>query len=256
MVEQQLAARGIRDKRVLAAMAKVPRERFVPLYLGHLAYEDGPLPIGEGQTISQPYIVAYMIEALLLKGGERVLEVGTGSGYSAAVLAEIAGEVHTIERLPALCEQAEKTLQRLGYDNVSVYCRDGTLGLAEKAPFDAIVVTAGGPDVPQPLIDQLSQGGRLVIPVGGGRTTQELIRLWRHKDGRLEREALGGVRFVPLIGEEGWEHAPASGRPMRKRGPHKRGMQKQGKKKEKKGSGKGRQRSAIAARLRALASGS
>jgi protein-L-isoaspartate(D-aspartate) O-methyltransferase len=204
MVKRQIAGRGVRSVKVLDAMRKVPRERFLPLGQGVLAYEDTPLPIGDGQTISQPYIVAYMAEALALEGGERVLEIGTGSGYGAAVLAEIAAEVYTIERIEGLAIMARAVLDDLGYENVRVQHGDGTLGWPEQAPFDGIVVTAGGPDVPESLKQQLKIGGRLVIPVGGSTWYQELVRVTRITETEFETEDLVPVRFVPLIGEEGW----------------------------------------------------
>ncbi|GAB6061428.1 protein-L-isoaspartate(D-aspartate) O-methyltransferase [Deferrisoma palaeochoriense] len=203
MVDTQIRARGIRDPRVLEAMARVPRHEFVPENLRHMAYDDSPLPIGGGQTISQPYMVALMTEALGLRGGEKVLEVGTGSGYQAAILAELGRDVVSIERDPELARQAAERLARLGYDRVRVVVGDGTLGLPEEAPFQAIVVTAGAPKVPPSLEAQLDpQGGVLVIPVGD-RGIQELLRITR-KGNRFLRENLGGCRFVPLVGEEGW----------------------------------------------------
>jgi protein-L-isoaspartate(D-aspartate) O-methyltransferase len=205
MVEHQLERRGIRDPLVLEAMRSVPREAFVPPELADEAYADGPLPIGEGQTISQPYIVALMVEALELRGGERVLEIGAGSGYAAAVLAEIAAEVDTVERHAPLAEEARERLRALGYENVQLRVGDGSRGWPEHAPYDAIVVAAGAPEVPEALKEQLAVGGRLVIPVGQGRTLQELLRLRRLSETEFQREELGGVRFVPLVGEQGWE---------------------------------------------------
>ena len=202
MVAQQIAARGVRDPLVLRAMRKVPREAFLAEELREFAYEDSPLPIAEEQTISQPYIVAYMIEALGLRGYERVLEIGTGSGYAAAVLAEIADEVYTIERHRSLAERARRLLAELGYSNVHVIHGDGTKGWPEAAPYDAIVVTAGGPAVPASLREQLAIGGRLVIPVGPVGD-QRLVRVTRTADDQYREEKLAGVRFVPLIGEEG-----------------------------------------------------
>jgi protein-L-isoaspartate(D-aspartate) O-methyltransferase len=207
MVRQQIAARGVRSPQVLSAMAKVRREGYVPSYLGEFAYEDTPLPIEEEQTISQPYIVAYMVEALGLEGGERVLEIGTGSGYAAAVLGEIAGEVYTIERHASLARSAAERLRRDGYDHVHVRHGDGTLGWPEAAPFDGIVVAAGGPAVPLSLREQLAVGGRLVIPVGESVGLQRLTRVTRVAAERYEQEDLGGVRFVPLVGAEGWREA-------------------------------------------------
>lgn len=203
MVETQLKRRGITDPRVLAAMGKVPRHRFVPVHLREQAYSDYPLPIGEDQTISQPYIVALMTEALELRGGEKVLELGAGSGYQAAILAELAAQVFTIERIPSLAQAAEQALTSLGYTNVQVRVADGTLGWAEEAPFDAILVTAGSPQIPPPLLEQLALGGRLVIPVGD-RYAQTLTRVRRIPEG-LKHEYLGGCRFVKLIGKHGWE---------------------------------------------------
>ncbi|HEY6000438.1 MAG TPA: protein-L-isoaspartate(D-aspartate) O-methyltransferase [bacterium] len=198
MVARQIAARDVRDPRVLAAMRAVPRHRFVPPELAAEAYEDHPLPIGEGQTISQPYIVALMTELLALRGGERVLEVGTGSGYQAAVLAELAGEVYSIEILAPLAQRAAATLAGLGYGRVRVRTGDGYLGWPEAAPFDAIVVTAAPDHVPQPLIDQLKIGGRLVLPVGS--YYQELVVCTKTEAG-LQRRSVVPVRFVPMTGE-------------------------------------------------------
>lgn len=205
MVKRQIAGRGVRSQKVLEAMRKVPRERFLPQGQGVWAYDDAPLPIGDGQTISQPYIVAYMTEALALEGGEKVLEIGTGSGYAAAVLAEIAADVYTIERIEALATMASTVLDDLDYTNVHVRHGDGTLGWPEHAPFDGIVVTAGGPDVPDTLRHQLKIGGRLVIPVGKTTWYQELVRVTRVGEDEFRTEDLVPVRFVPLIGEEGWD---------------------------------------------------
>jgi protein-L-isoaspartate(D-aspartate) O-methyltransferase len=218
MVERQIAGRGIRSERVLDAMGKVRREGFVPSYLGEFAYDDTALPIEEEQTISQPYIVAYMIEALNLDGAERVLEIGTGSGYAAAVLGEIAREVFTIERHPGLAKGAETRLAEEGYKNVHVRCGDGTLGWPEQAPFEAIVVAAGGPTVPEMLREQLEIGGRLVIPVGETVGRQSLIKITRMSESEYHTEDLGGVRFVPLIGEEGW-HAEEGAAPRKRPAP-------------------------------------
>lgn len=204
MVNKQIARRGVRSQVVLDAMRKVPRERFLPKYARLFAYDDSPLPIGKGQTISQPYIVAYMIEALALEGGEKVLDIGTGSGYAAAVLAEIAAEVYTIERVEALADMARAVLEDLGYVNVHVQHGDGTLGWPEHAPFDGIVVAAAGPEVPETLKQQLKVGGRLVIPIGRSKTFQELVRVTRVADDEFDIEYLAPVRFVPLVGEEGW----------------------------------------------------
>jgi len=199
---EDLSRMGIADPRVLAAMARVPRHRFVPEAQWVFAYADGPLPIGDGQTISQPYMVAAMTEALRLAGTERVLEVGTGSGYQCAVLAELAREVVTVERIAALSERAGAVLSDLGYDNVVRVVGDGTLGAPEHAPYDAIVVTAGAPAAPEPLLEQLADGGRLVIPEGG-RGIQTLVRYTRRGDG-FHTEALMQCMFVPLIGRHGW----------------------------------------------------
>jgi protein-L-isoaspartate(D-aspartate) O-methyltransferase len=209
MVERQIVARGVRSPQVLAAMKKVRREGYVPSYLGEFAYDDTPLPIEDEQTISQPYIVAVMIEALKLHGGERVLEIGTGSGYAAAVLAEIAAQVYTIERHERLARVARERLARDGYDNVHVRHGDGTLGWPEAAPFDAIVVAAGGPEVPPSLKAQLAVGGRLVIPVGETIGLQTLIRVTRAPADQYHKEEIADVRFVPLIGREGWRERPA-----------------------------------------------
>jgi len=207
MVDLQIAGRGVKDTLVLAAMHKVAREEFLPADLREFAYGDGALPIGCGQTISQPYIVAMMTEALELKGGERVLEIGTGSGYAAAVLAEIAGKVISIECVKELADRARATLTEMNYTNVTVMEGDGTKGYEPSAPYDGIVVTAGGPDVPQSLRNQLKIGGRLVIPVGTSQTMQTLIRVTRHGDEQFSEENLCSVRFVPLIGEEGWHYS-------------------------------------------------
>lgn len=199
MVDEQIVARGIRDPLTLAAMRKVPRHLFVPERERDAAYGDHPLPIGEDQTISQPYIVAFMTEALALGGGEKVLEVGTGSGYQAAILAEIAGEVYTIEIIPSLAAGAAARLEALGYKNVHVRAGDGYRGWPEAAPFDAIIVTAAPDHVPQPLVDQLETGGRLVIPVG--TVSQDLRVLVKREGGRLVEERTLPVRFVPMTGE-------------------------------------------------------
>jgi protein-L-isoaspartate(D-aspartate) O-methyltransferase len=204
MVREQVEGRGIHDRRVLDAMRRVPRERFLQEGLEDLAYQDTPLPIESDQTISQPYVVAYMSERLGLAGGERVLEIGTGSGYAAAVLAELAAEVYTVERYENLAASARSRLERLGYDNVHVRHGDGTLGWPEHAPYDAIVVTAGGPEVPPSLAHQLAIGGRLVIPVGPTAWDQQLVRITRVAEDRFDEEELIPVRFVPLVGEEGW----------------------------------------------------
>jgi protein-L-isoaspartate(D-aspartate) O-methyltransferase len=198
MVREQIAARGVSDPRVLAAVSRVPRHELVPEDVRVYAYQDRPLPIGHGQTISQPYVVAYMTEQLRLRGDERVLEVGTGSGYQAAVLAELAREVFSIEIVEALGERARADLARLGYRNVQVRVGDGYRGWPEQAPFDAIIVTAAPGHVPQPLVDQLAMGGRLVLPVGGWE--QELLLVTRDEDG-IHEERLIDVRFVPMRGE-------------------------------------------------------
>ncbi len=217
MVQRQIAARGIRDPRVLAAMGRVPREQFLRESLAEFAYQDTPLPIESDQTISQPYIVAYMTECLGLLGGEKVLEIGTGSGYAAAVLAEIAGVVYTVERYGNLASGATERLERLGYHNVHVLHGDGTRGWPEHAPFDAIVVAAGGPEVPASLREQLAMGGRLVIPVGPSVRSQRLVRITRTGEHAFDEEDLIAVAFVPLIGEQGWEEGAE--RPARARHP-------------------------------------
>jgi protein-L-isoaspartate(D-aspartate) O-methyltransferase len=204
MVDVQIAGRGIHDRPILKAMKAVPREVFVDPGLEEFAYEDAPLPIDEKQSISQPYIVAMMIQASEVEPGDRVLEVGAGSGYAAAVLSRIASEVYAIERHPSLAEKAQERLQRLGYDNVAIRAGDGTLGWPEAAPFDAILVAAGGPEVPSPLKDQLAIGGRLVIPVGDAERYQHLLKITRTEQDAFEEEDLGPVMFVPLIGREGW----------------------------------------------------
>jgi protein-L-isoaspartate(D-aspartate) O-methyltransferase len=196
MVEAQIGARGVGDPLVLAAMARVPRHVFVPESLRGYAYADEPLPIGDGQTISQPYIVAYMTEALALRGGEKVLEIGTGSGYQTAVLAEIAGEVWTVEIVGTLAERARGILDGLGYENVHYRVGDGSKGWPEEAPFEAVIVTAAAPQMPSALEDQLAVGGRMIVPVG--TDLQELYFVRRGKKG-LERERRLGVRFVPLV---------------------------------------------------------
>ncbi len=204
MVERYIAHRGVRSEAVLAAMTEVPREDFLPPDMDEFAYDDTPLPIAEGQTISQPYIVAMMSEALQLQGGEKVLEIGTGSGYAAAVLSRIAKHVYTVERIGQLAEKSAMTLKQLGYGNVHVLHGDGTLGWPDHAPFDAIVVAAGGPEVPESLKAQLKVGGRLVIPVGRDRRLQELLRVTRLGEHEYRTEELADVRFVPLVGAQGW----------------------------------------------------
>ena len=205
MVDLQIVRRGIKDPRVIAAMKKVPRHLFVSESLRSQAYEDHPLLIEEKQTISQPYIVALMTEALQLKGHEKVLEIGTGSGYQTAILAELADKVFTIERIPLLAEKARKRLEELGYKNIVYRIGDGTLGWSEEAPFDGILVSAAAPSIPQPLIDQLAMGGRLIIPVGD-RLSQELVLVERVPEG-IRKSFLGGVRFVDLIGKWGWKES-------------------------------------------------
>lgn len=202
MVRTQIEARGIRDPRVLAAMRKVPRHRFVDEALIGQAYGDYPLPIGEQQTISQPYIVALMTEALELKGTERVLEIGTGSGYQAAILAECAAQVFSVERLPTLADRARRILDALGYKNIKIKVGDGTLGWPEEAPFEGIIVTAAAPAIPQPLLNQLAMHGRMVIPVGD-RYSQTLMVVRKTPEG-LKYDYRGGCRFVKLIGSYGW----------------------------------------------------
>ncbi|UCC66155.1 MAG: protein-L-isoaspartate(D-aspartate) O-methyltransferase [Deltaproteobacteria bacterium] len=203
MVEEQLVPRGIKDDRVLRAMRKVPRHLFLEEGLWPQAYGDFPLPIGEGQTISQPYIVALMTEAMELKGDEKALEIGTGSGYQAAILAELAERVFTVERISSLAGKARKILDELGYADVLIKVFDGTHGWKEEAPFDGIIVTAGAPDVPQTLLRQLKVGGRLVIPVGN-EYSQILLKVVREDRGYKEDD-LGGCRFVKLIGDHGWK---------------------------------------------------
>lgn len=202
MVSEQLVTRGIRDERLLAAMREIPRHRFVPPSLVHQAYADAPLPIGEGQTISQPFIVAEMTQLLELSGTEKVLEIGTGSGYQTAVLCRLSMEVVTIERVTALSEKARKILGELGITNVVFRVGDGTLGSPDDAPFDRVLVTAASPDVPAPLFEQLVEGGVMVIPIGG-RWEQELCVVTK-ESGTLRREMMGGCRFVPLLGRWGF----------------------------------------------------
>jgi protein-L-isoaspartate(D-aspartate) O-methyltransferase len=207
MIEKQLRRRGVHDSAVLAAMAAVRREEFVPKESRQRAYEDAPLPIGEGQTISQPYIVAAMTVALRVTGNERVLEIGTGCGYQAAILSHLAKTVYTIESRSELASSAAATLERLGYATVHVHCGDGTLGLPELAPFDAILVAAAAPAVPDPLRSQLAEGGRLILPVGDAEN-QELLYIERHANS-FETRTLEACRFVPLIGYHGWKGPPA-----------------------------------------------
>ncbi len=203
MVQQQLRGRDIQDPRVLEAMSSVPRHLFVPEDKRQYAYADGPLPIGERQTISQPYIVALMTELLELKGDETVLEVGTGSGYQAAVLASLAKKVYTLERIPLLAERAREVLRELGVTNVEVLVQDGSRGLAQHAPYGGIIVTAGAPKVPAPLKSQLSEGAHLVVPVGsqGG----QILERWTRAGEDFRKERIAPVAFVPLVGDEGWE---------------------------------------------------
>jgi protein-L-isoaspartate(D-aspartate) O-methyltransferase len=204
MIRVHLQGRGIRDPAVLSAMREVPREAFIPAGMRDAAYDDHPLPIDEGQTISQPYIVAYMLEALELTPDDRALEIGTGSGYAAAVLSRIVKSVVSVERLAGLSRSARRRLETLGYTNIEVCEGDGTLGWPQQEPYDAIVVTAGAPEVPAPLLQQLAVGGRLVIPVGASSYEQILIRVRRRGDDDYSTESLCGVRFVPLIGNAGW----------------------------------------------------
>ena len=202
MVAEQIKARGIRDERILAAMNEIPRHRFVPPHLADRAYDDCPLPIGEGQTISQPYIVAQMTHSLRLTGQEKVMEIGTGSGYQTALLCRLAREVVSVERFAGLYAGAEELLRDLGLENVRFRVGDGTLGVPEEAPFDRILVTAASPGIPAPLFEQLAEGGILVIPIGG-RWEQDLFRVGK-SDGTAKKEFLGGCRFVPLIGRCGF----------------------------------------------------
>jgi len=203
MVDEQIAARGVKDERVLSTMRKVPRHEFLPEAIRGMAYEDNALPIGEGQTMSQPYIVALMTELLDLKSTERVLEIGTGSGYQAAVLAELCEKVYSVERIKMLADKARATLDRLGYRTVAIKVYDGTYGWKEMAPFDAILVTAGAPDVPEPLMKQLRVGGRLVIPVGE-RYGQQLMKVVKTAEDVVAQRSIPCM-FVPLIGAHGWK---------------------------------------------------
>ena len=205
MVEEQLRRRGISDPRVLEAMAKVPRHLFVPQDYQSSAYEDRPLPIGEGQTISQPYMVAIMTQSLELNGREKVLEIGTGSGYQAAILAELARTVYTVERISSLTQSAQKVLGGLGYENILFRTGDGSKGWPEEAPFGGIIVTAGAPDIPQTFKTQLAEGGILVIPTGP-RYTQTLLKLTREGNKFIEEDVTGCV-FVPLVGDYGWKES-------------------------------------------------
>jgi protein-L-isoaspartate(D-aspartate) O-methyltransferase len=207
MVERQLRRRGITSQHILDAFLAVPREAFVSPEYAHAAYGDYPLPIEAGQTISQPYIVALMIQAADIGAGDKVLEVGAGSGYAAAVISRIAGRVVAIERQHDLVEVARERMRRLGYDNVEIVEGDGTRGWRDEAPFDAILAAASGSHVPPPLIEQLAPGGSLVMPVGEPGWVQQLIKVTKNDDGSLQQSDLGEVRFVPLIGEEGWRDA-------------------------------------------------
>ncbi len=204
MIREHLQGRGISDQSVLKAMREVPREEFVSALYVESSYGDHPLPIAEGQTISQPYIVAYMTEALELSPTARVLEIGTGSGYATAVLSRIVKTVYSVERLSGLAQSARQRLDTFGYANIVIHEGDGTLGWPEHAPYDAIVVTAGAPDVPHPLLEQLAIGGRLIVPVGKSCEVQELVRVRRVSEHDYRTEYLCGVRFVPLIGAAGW----------------------------------------------------
>lgn len=205
MVERQLRRRGIADPRILNAFRAVPREAFVAAEHAHLAYGDHPVPIAGGQTVSQPYIVALMIDAADIRRGHRVLEVGSGSGYAAAVISRIAGRVIGIERLPVLAAMSRERLRQLGCNTVEIIEADGTMGWHEGAPYDAILVAASGSHVPSALVEQLAPGGRLVMPIGARDDVQRLVQVTRFADGGVEHSDLGAVRFVPLIGEEGWK---------------------------------------------------
>jgi protein-L-isoaspartate(D-aspartate) O-methyltransferase len=204
MVEQQIVARGITDQRLLDALLTVPRHLFVEAGLQSHAYTDASLPIGEKQTISQPFMVASMTAALELQGNERILEIGTGSGYQTAILSCLVKRVYSVERIGVLAAQARRVLDRLQMSNINIKIGDGTIGWKDQAPFDGILVAAGSPDVPPEYLEQLDYGGRLVMPVGD-QTEQTLIRMTRHEDGQIEREHLMGCRFVPLIGQQGWQ---------------------------------------------------
>lgn len=204
MVDQQVAARGIGDVRLLASMRKIPREMFVPETLRASAYEDSPLPIEAGQTISQPYVVALMVESAAVLAGDRVLEIGAGSGYAAAILAEMGAELFAIERHRKLADLASDRLRRLGFPGATVRQGDGSRGWPEHAPFDVILVSASGSHVPETLLQQLAIGGRLVMPIGDAHAVQSLVRVTRHGEHDYEEQGLGPVRFVPLIGEHGW----------------------------------------------------
>lgn len=203
MIDTQIVARGIKDKRVIEAMLKVPRHLFLDEALRPQAYDDNPLPIGEKQTISQPYIVALMSETLHLKGTEKVLEIGTGSGYQCAILAELADQIYTIERIPSIAKRARKIFDQLNYSNVIINIGDGTLGWKQHSPYDGIIVTAASPRPPKPLLEQLAKGGRLVIPIGD-EFSQNLSVFTRNDNDDLTEESYGGCRFVKLIGQHGW----------------------------------------------------
>jgi protein-L-isoaspartate(D-aspartate) O-methyltransferase len=203
MIKEQIERRGLRERRLLTALETVPRHMFVPEEYRYAAYEDGPLPIGFGQTISQPYIVALMTDFLSLKGNERVLEVGTGSGYQAAILGMLAEEVHTVEFIPELATQADKLLKALGMDNVRVHFGDGSLGLPEFAPYQGILVAAAAPQVPKALLNQLEDGGRLVLPVGS--RGMQILEIWERNGDKFDSKTETAVAFVPLRGEQGWD---------------------------------------------------
>jgi protein-L-isoaspartate(D-aspartate) O-methyltransferase len=207
MIQKQLRARGIQDERLLDVMSHIPRERFMPAAIRHMAYEDRALPIGSGQTISQPFIVALMTEALELSPESRVLEIGTGSGYQTAILSALAGEVYTIERHEELTRLARQVIAELELENVHFLVGDGTLGFPEAAPYDAIMVTATGPRMPQPLWEQLAEGGRLVMPIG--EEDRQLLQVIQKIEGRAHTETLSACRFVPLVGVEGWSEDQA-----------------------------------------------
>jgi len=211
MVEQQIVRRGVEDEHVLEAIRAVPREAFVPERYRSMAYSDRPLPIGEGQTISQPYIVAMMTEAAGVAPGDRVLEIGAGSGYGAAVLAQIAGEVVTVERHDDLADEAREVFDELGYANIEVVVGDGTRGVPDEAPFEAIIATASGPEVPDSFRDQIAVDGTIVMPVGSKTGGQRMVAVTRTGEANYDEDDLGFVRFVPLIGEEGWEEAESTG---------------------------------------------
>lgn len=211
MVDVQIERRGVDDEHVLEAMRRVPREQFVPERHRSMAYSDRPLPIGEGQTISQPYIVALMTEAAGVEPGDKVLEVGTGSGYGAAVASRIADQVYTVERHVDLAEDAERVYEELGYDNIDIVVGDGTLGFPEEAPFDAIIATASGPEVPETFKEQVAIGGSIVMPVGSKMGGQRLTKLTKRQDGQFDEDDMGFVRFVPLIGQRAWEESESSG---------------------------------------------